>query len=232
MACACVTASPCPGDRLGKREWSLRRWLPRSLCEHSAHPQVGCLARILTLAIPLTELAAGRGKRPAPATKHHPGQERKREVRAGQRPRLRGGWWILQAQQRRCQRVIHQLWGHRDTVGLTHIVTNDWAPWCANHLKHGISVTDSVPRLVKVTRDESTTHISWANALDLAQHAPRRAAVGLRHLEADAEASLPTGMKDHSFGPKQGFRPCAEAAGPLCEGRGHGPAVPGQLRVL
>lgn len=47
---------------------------------------------------------------------------------------------------------------------------NGWIPWCENHLKDGIFVTDSVPHIVKVIHDKTIIRISWANTLNLVEH--------------------------------------------------------------
>lgn len=57
-----------------------------------------------------------------------------------------------------------------NTESLTYIMINGWIPWCENHLKNGIFVTDNVTRIVKVIHDKSIIHISSANMLNLVEH--------------------------------------------------------------
>lgn len=91
---------------------------------------------------------------------------------------------------------------------------NGWIPWCENHLKNGIFVTDSVPHKVKVVHDKSIIRLSWANMLNLVEH---DSSADQRGISCASEGPmvrvfLPKGMKAQAMVPHGGFRQCSELA--------------------
>lgn len=100
---------------------------------------------------------------------------------------------------------------------------NGWIPWCENQLKNGIFVTDSVPHIVKVIRDKSIIHISWANTPKLVE---QDSSVGQPSISCASEGLrapilCQKGRETVAVAPRRGFRQYSDLSAGLSLCVGH-----------